>query len=156
MFKITLITVGSKMPRWVDEACNDFLKRLKDGISVNVVEIPLNKRSKTTDLSRVQDKEKQAIETAIPSNARLIALAIDGKQFNSIDLSKHIEKIQQINSHLCFIIGGPEGLPDALLSRCDEKWSLSNLTLPHTIARIVFLESLYRAWSILNNHPYHK
>lgn len=156
MFKITLITVGSKMPRWVDEACSDFLKRLKDGISVNVIEIPMIKRSKTTDLSRVQEKEKQAIESAIPSHSRLIALAIDGKQFHSEELAKHIEKVQQINSHLCFIIGGPEGLSDALLSRCDEKWSLSKLTLPHTIARVVFLESIYRAWSILNNHPYHK
>ena len=156
MFKITLITVGNKMPRWVDEACQDFLKRLKDGISVHIVEIPLLKRSKSSDLSRIQEKEKLAIEQAIPSNCRLIAMAINGNSFSSEGLARHIEKTQQLNSHLCFLIGGPEGLAQPLLDRCDEKWSLSKLTLPHTIARILFLESIYRAWSILNNHPYHK
>ncbi|GGI91395.1 23S rRNA (pseudouridine(1915)-N(3))-methyltransferase RlmH [Legionella impletisoli] len=156
MLKITLITIGSKMPSWVDDAVKEFSKRLQDGITLSLIEIPLQKRGKSADISRILEKEKLAIEAAIPSNARLIALDIQGEQFTSEQLAKKLERLQLISSHLCFLIGGPEGLPKELIEKSTELWSLSRLTLPHTLARIVFLEAIYRAWSILNNHPYHK
>ncbi|WP_133129808.1 23S rRNA (pseudouridine(1915)-N(3))-methyltransferase RlmH [Legionella yabuuchiae] len=156
MLKITLITIGSKMPRWVDEAVNEFSKRLQDGVTLSLIELPLQKRGKSADLPRILEKEKLAIEAAIPTSARLIALDIQGELFTSEQLAKKIEQLQHINSHLCFLIGGPEGLPNELIAKSAERWSLSRLTLPHTLARIVFLEAIYRAWSILQNHPYHK
>lgn len=156
MLKITLITLGNKMPDWVVQGSNDYAKRFNDGIQLKIIEIPLIKRSKSSDLSRIMEKESLLIKEAIPNGTRLIALEIEGKTFSSEQLAVKITQLQQISSHLCFLIGGPEGLSNDVLQLCDEKWSLSKLTLPHPLVRIILLETLYRAWSIINNHPYHK
>jgi 23S rRNA (pseudouridine1915-N3)-methyltransferase len=156
MLKITLITLGNKMPDWVVQGSNDYAKRFNDGIQLKIIEIPLIKRSKSSDLSRIMEKESLLIKEALPNGARLIALEIEGKTFSSEQLAVKITQLQQISSHLCFLIGGPEGLSNDILQLCDERWSLSKLTLPHPLVRIILLETLYRAWSIINNHPYHK
>lgn len=156
MLKITLVTMGNKMPTWVDQAVTEYTKRLQDGVAVTIVEIPLIRRGKSTDLSRIMEKEMAMMSAAIPNNARVIALDLAGEAFSSEQLAQKIARLQQITSHLCFLIGGPEGLASALLARSDERWSLSMLTLPHTLVRITLLEALYRAWSILHHHPYHK
>ena len=156
MLKLTLIVLGHKMPDWVATASNEFIKRLSDGISIQLIEIPIQKRGKSSDLARVLDKETQLIHAAIPTHAYLIALDRLGNLFSSEELAVKLNQLQHITSHLCCLIGGPEGLAPEVLSRCKERWSLSPLTLPHTIARIVLLETLYRSWSILHNHPYHK
>ena len=156
MLKLTLVTMGNKMPSWVNEASQEFIKRLQDGVCVQLIEIPLFKRGKSAELSRILDKEMILMRAAIPSNARLIALDKGGETFSSEQLASKLQHVQHVSSHLCFLIGGPEGLPSALLSQSHERWSLSTLTLPHALARIVLLETLYRAWSILHNHPYHK
>ena len=156
MLKITVLAFGNKMPGWVSEAVQEYSKRLYDGIALQLIELSLLKRSKSTDLNRTMDKEMALMSAAIPNNARLIALDIQGETFTSEQLATKLEQVQHLSSHLCFLIGGPEGLSRALMERCHERWSLSKLTLPHTIARIVLLEAIYRAWSILHNHPYHK
>ncbi|STX38392.1 23S rRNA (pseudouridine(1915)-N(3))-methyltransferase RlmH [Legionella feeleii] len=156
MFKITLIACGNKMPSWVNTAVAEFSKRLQDYVSFNLVEIPLAKRGKSTDLTRILEKEAALISAAIPSNARIIALEINGNSFTSEKLALKLEQLQKITSHLCFLIGGPEGLIPSVIARSNERWSLSQLTLPHPLVRIVLLEALYRAWSIIHNHPYHK
>ena len=156
MLKITIVALGNKMPDWVNEAVHEFKKRLNDGLCVSLVEIPLIRRGKSPDLARILEKEMSAMKDAIPNGSRVIALDLKGESFSSEELACKLEKLQQISSHLCFLIGGPEGLSPAMLANGHEKWSLSPLTLPHTIARIVLLEALYRAWSILQNHPYHK
>jgi 23S rRNA (pseudouridine1915-N3)-methyltransferase len=156
MLKITIITVGNKMPDWVAQGSADYAKRFNDGIQVKIIEIPLIRRTKFSDLARILEKEASAIKETLPSSARLIALDIEGKSFSSEQLALKITQLQQISSHLCFLIGGPEGLSQEIIERCDERWSLSKLTLPHPLVRIILLETLYRAWSIINNHPYHK
>jgi 23S rRNA (pseudouridine1915-N3)-methyltransferase len=156
MLKITILAFGNKMPAWVVQAVQEYSKRLQDGIALNLVELPLLRRSKSTDLNRTMEKEMALMSASIPNNARLIALDIQGETFSSEQLAIKLEQIQHISSHLCLLIGGPEGLARSLIERCNERWSLSKLTLPHTIARIVLLEAIYRAWSILHNHPYHK
>lgn len=144
------------MPGWVTQGCDEYSKRMHDGIQVQLIEIPLLTRTKSSDLSRIQEKESALLQNAIPPGSRLIALDVEGKTFTSERLAERIEKLQQITSHICLIIGGPEGLTRDFLARCDEKWSLSSLTLPHPLVRIVLLETLYRAWTIIQNHPYHK
>ncbi len=156
MLKITLITMGNKMPNWVNDGSLEYIKRLQDNINLKLVEIPLLKRNNAGDLPRILEKESQLLKDALPSNARLIALAINGKSFSSEELAFKLSQLQHLSSHLCFIIGGPEGLTGDILNRCHEQWSLSKLTLPHPLVRIILLESLYRAWSINHNHPYHK
>ncbi len=144
------------MPAWVNEALQEFSKRLQETVLLQLIEIPLVRRGKSTDLSRILEKEMALMSAAIPNGSRLIALAIDGETFSSEQLAVKMERLQQVTSHLCFLIGGPEGLSPELLKTCDERWSLSKLTLPHTLARIVLLETLYRTFSIINHHPYHK
>lgn len=156
MLKITVIALGNKMPDWVTQGTNEYAKRFNDGIQLKLIEIPLLTRNKSSDLTRILEKESLLIKEALPSGARIIALDIEGKSFSSEALAVKISQLQQISSHFCFLIGGPEGLSNELLTRCDEKWSLSKLTLPHPLARIILLETLYRAWSIIHNHPYHK
>lgn len=144
------------MQSWVNQGTQEYAKRFVDGISLNLIEIPLHTRNKSSDLNRIFEKESALIAEAIPNGSRVIALTIDGKAYSSEELAEKIAKIQHISSHLCFIIGGPEGLSQDTINRADECWSLSKLTLPHPLVRIVLLETLYRAWSIMNNHPYHK
>ena len=156
MLKITIIALGNKMPDWVNEAVDEFSKRLRESVILHLIEIPLIRRGKAMDLSRIFEKELTLLQAAIPKAARLIALDMHGESFTSEGLATKIKKLQLTSSHLCFLIGGPEGLLPELLAQCDERWSLSTLTLPHTLARILLLESIYRAHSILNNHPYHK
>ncbi len=144
------------MPAWVEQAAQEYTKRLQDGISLSIIEIPLIKRGKSTDTSRIMEKEMMQMSAVIPHNARLIALDVTGESFSSEQLADKIARLQQMTSHLCFLIGGPEGLSSELLARSNERWSLSRLTLPHTLVRITLLEALYRAWSILHHHPYHK
>jgi 23S rRNA (pseudouridine1915-N3)-methyltransferase len=156
MLKITVIAVGNKMPDWVVVGSSDYAKRFNDGIQLKLIEIPLTRRSKSTDLVRIMEKEALLIKEAIPNGARIIALDIGGKTFSSEELAVKITQLQQISSHFCFLIGGPEGFAKETLALCDERWSLSKLTLPHPLVRIILLETLYRAWSIINNHPYHK
>ncbi len=156
MLKITLIAVGDKMPSWVTTGANEYAKRFNDGIHLKLIEIPLSKRSKSSDLVRIMEKEALLIKNAIPSGARIIALDVQGKTYSSEELALRITHLQQISSHLCILIGGPEGFAKETLALCDERWSLSKLTLPHPLVRIILLETLYRAWSIINNHPYHK
>lgn len=156
MLKITIITLGNKMPDWVVQGSQEYSKRFTDGIQVKLIEIPLLRRSKTSDLARILEKETSLIIEAIPHNAKLIALDVEGKTFSSEELAQRISHLQQTNSHFCLVIGGPEGLSDEILKRSEERWSLSKLTLPHPLVRIMLLETLYRAWTIITNHPYHK
>ncbi|KTD68046.1 rRNA large subunit methyltransferase [Legionella steelei] len=144
------------MPDWVTQGSNEYAKRLNDGIQLKIIEIPLIRRSKSSDLSRIMEKESALMKDALPNNARIIALEIEGKAFSSEELALKISQLNQTTSHLCFLIGGPEGLSQDILKLCDDRWSLSKLTLPHPLVRIILLETLYRAWSIINNHPYHK
>ena len=144
------------MPTWVQQAVTEYAKRLQDSVTLTIVEIPLIRRGKSTDLSRIMEREMALMSAAIPNNARLIALDISGESFSSEQLAEKINRLQQITSHLCFLIGGPEGLSAELIARSNERWSLSKLTLPHTLVRITLVEALYRAWSILHHHPYHK
>lgn len=156
MLEITLIAMGNKMPTWVVEASNEFSKRLREAFKFNLIEIPLLRRTHAHNIAHVLEKEAVKLHQALPKNAHLIALDALGKSFTSENLATHLGKLQHITGHICFVIGGPEGLPQTLLTQSHEQLSLSSLTLPHPIARIVLLEALYRSWSILNNHPYHK
>lgn len=154
--KITVVAMGNKMPAWVDQAVSEYSKRLQEAVSITLVEIPLIRRGKSADISRIMAKEMTMMNAAIPHQSYIIALEIKGESFTSEQLAKKIAALQHKTPQLCFLIGGPEGLSADLVARSDERWSLSSLTLPHALARITLLEALYRAWSILNNHPYHK
>ncbi len=156
MLKITVCSIGQKMPKWVEIASEDLLKRMERKIQLDWIEIPLIKRTGASQLSQILEKEYHLLLDSIPPKAHIICLDAKGKTFTSEGLAKRMDELQHIHSHWCLIIGGPEGLHPALKEKANEMWSLSSLTFPHPMVRLILLESLYRSWCILNNHPYHK
>ncbi|HHB92377.1 MAG TPA: 23S rRNA (pseudouridine(1915)-N(3))-methyltransferase RlmH [Thioploca sp.] len=153
---IDLICIGQKMPSWVDTGFHEYAKRLPANYKLNLVQIPLKKRTKNSDLVRLQQIEGEQILTKIGINTLVIALDERGQIWDSIQLSTKLANWLQEYSKVALLVGGPEGLPLACKRRATQQWSLSKLTLPHQLVKIIIAEQIYRAWSLLNNHPYHR
>jgi 23S rRNA (pseudouridine1915-N3)-methyltransferase len=154
--KIKLIAVGEKMPAWVTQAYQEYSKRLPRELTLQLIEIPLHKRSKTTNLLQLQQKEGEQMLAAIPSQDYVVALDVQGKTWSTTELSQQLQQWMQQASNVSLLVGGPEGLADNCWPRVQSRWSLSPLTFPHPLVRIIVAEQIYRAWSILSNHPYHR
>lgn len=154
--KINIIAIGNKMPAWVEEASGDFIKRLPPEIKINSILLPLIKRGKKPDISRVVRDESRKILSAIPKGSVLVVLDVLGRPITTMKLSVLLDSWLQNGQDISIVIGGPDGVSDEILSAASMKLSLSALTFPHTLARVVLLEQIYRATSILNNHPYHR
>lgn len=154
--RIRIIAVGTKMPEWVAQGYADYAKRLPRDVLPELIELPLAQRSKNTDLAKAIEKEGEAMLAAVAKNDRVIALDVAGEPWSTEQLSQHLADWRMSGANYSLLIGGPDGLAPACLAQASEKWSLSALTLPHPLVRILLIEQLYRAWSILQNHPYHK
>jgi 23S rRNA (pseudouridine1915-N3)-methyltransferase len=154
--QIHLITVGTKMPSWVKQGYEDYAKRLPRDFELVLKEIPAGKRAKNSDVSRIVKEEGERMLAAIPSGSHLVTLDLGGKLWNTQELAQSLERWQVNTQHVCLFVGGPEGLAEEVKQRARESWCLSNLTFPHPLVRIVAAEQIYRAWSILQNHPYHR
>jgi len=154
--RIDLICIGQKMPSWVERGFNNYSKRFPSTCTLQLIEIPLRKRTKNADLVRLQRQECEQMLAAIAKGAYVIALDERGQAWNSLQLSDQLAHWMQEYSSVALLVGGPEGLSINCLQRAQQRWSLSTLTLPHLLVRIIVAEQLYRAWSLLNNHPYHR
>jgi 23S rRNA (pseudouridine1915-N3)-methyltransferase len=153
---IHLIAVGQKMPAWVDQACADFLKRLPRELQLNTIEVPLLKRGKNPDIQRIVRDESRKVLDAIPTGCSLVALDVKGNRISTEKLATTLDNWMQQGQDIAIVIGGPDGLSNELLQQADQAVSLSDMTFPHPLVRVIIVEQLYRAWSILNNHPYHR
>ena len=154
--KIHLIAVGKKMPEWVNSGFSEFSKRMPPELQINLIEITSSVRNKATPIEKNIKEEGERLQSAIPSNSRLIVLDEKGKNFSSIDLSKKMESWLPMGQDISIVIGGADGIDPVIKQQADETWSLSSFTLPHALVRVVIAEQLYRAWSILKGHPYHR
>lgn len=154
--KINLIATGNKMPDWVGLASDDFSKRLPAEIKINTILLPLIKRGKNSDIPRIVRDESRKLLAAVPKGSSLVVLDVLGKPITTMKLSSLLESWLQQGQEVSIVIGGPDGLSDELLAKASLKLSLSALTFPHPLVRVILLEQIYRAWSILNNHPYHR
>jgi 23S rRNA (pseudouridine1915-N3)-methyltransferase len=154
--KLTIIAVGTRMPDWVQTGYGEYAKRLPRECALELREIPLATRGKNTDIARAIEKESEAMLASIPAQERVIALDVLGKLQTTDSLADALRNWQMQGGNTSLLIGGPDGLSADCLSRANQRWSLSGLTLPHPLVRIVLAEQLYRAWSLLNNHPYHR
>ncbi len=154
--KIKVLCVGTRMPAWVISACEEFSKRLPREYAFEFVEIGLGARHKGQSPERAIHQESEAILAQIDARDWVVALEVKGANWSTEKLSQQLGQWQMDGQNVCFLIGGPDGLGPACRQRANQQWSLSALTLPHPIVRIVLVEQLYRAWSILNNHPYHR
>jgi 23S rRNA (pseudouridine1915-N3)-methyltransferase len=154
--RVRIIAVGTKMPSWVQDASQDYLKRFPREWQVEFVEIPLGHRGKGQDVAKAIAKEGENMLAAINPRERVIALDVKGKSWSTERLSLQMQDWQMSGSNIALLVGGPDGLSQCCLDKADQKWSLSELTLPHPLVRVLLSEQLYRGWSILKNHPYHK
>lgn len=144
------------MPNWVNQASADYQQRLHHHWPTKLTEITPHKRRPKQSADESKQIEAAAIEKAINPRSLLVITAVDGKLISTETLSEKCLQWQQHYSSIDIIIGGPDGIADNLLARADFTWSLSPLTLPHPLVRVVIMEQLYRAWSIGAGHPYHR
>jgi 23S rRNA (pseudouridine1915-N3)-methyltransferase len=154
--QISLIAVGTRMPDWVTQGYEEYARRMPTECSVKLVEIPAGKRSKGADLARITQKEGELTLAAAPKGARVVAMDVKGRAWSTEDLARELDAWRHDGRDVALLVGGPEGLAPECLKSAEQRWSLSNMTLPHPLVRIVIAEQLYRALSILNNHPYHR
>jgi 23S rRNA (pseudouridine1915-N3)-methyltransferase len=154
--RIHLLAVGTRLPAWQAAGVRDYLRRFPPQFELRVVEIAAARRSKAIPLQRILAEEGTRLLAAIPANARVVALDAGGCMWTTEQLAHAL--VQQIRhgDDIALLIGGPDGLAPDCLARSDDRWSLSALTLPHGLVRVVVAEQIYRAWSLLNRHPYHR
>lgn len=151
-----MIAVGTKMPGWVTEGFQEYVKRMPADAALELVEIPLATRGKNTDIARAIKQEGEQMLNAVSPGDRVIALEVKGKNWTTEQLAVEFAQWQMDGRNVALLIGGPDGLSDACRARADQQWSLSALTLPHPLVRVILAEQIYRAWSITRNHPYHR
>ena len=154
--KIYLIAIGDRMPSWVMQGYQEYAKRLPPECALQLIEVGLGKRVKNTNVERAMQDEGERMLAAIPRGCRRIALDVQGRQWSTPELAQQMEHWMQGGCDVALLVGGPDGLASTCVAQADGVWSLSPLTLPHPLVRIVLAEQLYRVWSILKGHPYHR
>ena len=156
MLRLSLITASNRQPEWVDEGADDHAKRLRGRCTLEIKVVPLARRTASGPAERAIQEESKRMLAAVPAGAHVVALLETGKPWSTKELARKLEGWMQLGAPVALLVGGPDGLSPECISRANERWSLSNLTLPHGLVRVVVAEALYRAWSLLENHPYHR
>ena len=153
---IRLLAVGDRQPPWVDAAFGMYADRFPREWRFRLDTIATVRRSKNDKTLQAMLAEGELIVAKLQKTEQVVLLDEGGKQLTSTELAGRLADWQQDSRDLSFIIGGPDGVSDACRQRADFVWSLSRLTLPHGLARVVFAEQLYRAWTLQTGHPYHR
>jgi 23S rRNA (pseudouridine1915-N3)-methyltransferase len=154
--RITALAIGSRMPGWVDAGVHSYQKRLPRQIEFNLKALGAPLRSAAADAPTRRKQEAEVLRNAIPAGARVIALDERGALWTSAELAEQLERWQRAAAPVVFLIGGADGLDASCRAQADQVWSLSPLTLPHALVRVVLAEQIYRAWTVLQGHPYHR
>lgn len=153
---VHLLAVGTRMPQWVEQGYREYAGRMPPECALKLTEIAAGRRTKGADLRRIQRQEGERLLAAIPAGARVIALEVEGRAWSTEALSGQLGQWLQDGRDVALLVGGPEGLDETCRRRADGAWSLSPLTLPHPLVRVIVAEQIYRAWSLLKGHPYHR
>lgn len=154
--RLQLVAVGTKMPAWVEQGYQEYARRFPPDMPLQLTEIAAGKRGKNADITRILHKEGEQMLATIPKGNRIVTLEVNGRPWTTEQLANELRKWQMDGRDVSLLVGGPEGLAPQCVAAAEQKWSLSALTLPHPLVRIVLAESLYRAWSLNHNHPYHR
>jgi 23S rRNA (pseudouridine1915-N3)-methyltransferase len=152
---LRIIAAGTRMPAWVDAGFDDFAARLRGDYRLELVEIPLGRRTATSAKEAVREEGERML-AALGRKATVVALQVDGRELATGALAQWLERQALTTSELAFCIGGPDGLDPAVDRRASLRWSLSKLTLPHALVRVIVAEALYRAVTVIKRHPYHR
>ncbi len=153
---LTVAAVGTRMPAWVQEAWTEYARRFPRGLSLHIREIALTRRGNNADVAALQKAEAESLLAAVPKGHLVVALDERGKQWSTVELAAQLENWMRDEHGVCFLVGGPDGLHASVRDRARSTWSLGRLTLPHPLVRVLLAEQLYRAWTITQNHPYHR
>ena len=154
--KLLVLAVGNRMPAWVTSGFEEYAKRMPREMPVLLKELKPAHRSRAADAGRWRQDEAGRISDAVPAGALRVVLDEHGRSFPTRRLAGHLERWRGDGRDIAFVIGGADGLAPAVRESADLLWSLSPLTLPHGLVRVVLAEQLYRAASLLANHPYHR
>jgi 23S rRNA (pseudouridine1915-N3)-methyltransferase len=154
--RLLVAAVGQRMPAWVQQAWDEYAKRFPRGLSLEMKEIPMPRRSRSAGVDGLRKAEGDSLLAAVPAGFRVVSLDERGKQWSTRELAEQLENWMREEQGVCFLIGGPDGLAEACRASADDLWSLSRLTLPHPMVRAILAEQLYRAWTVTQNHPYHR
>ena len=153
---IRLIAVGDRQPSWVDTAFENYAQRLPQQWQFRLDLIATAPRTKNSAAETAKLAEGQKVLAKIKAPECVVVLDERGKEFSSQELAARLDDWQSDGRDLTFVIGGPDGVSEQCMDRADLRWALSKLTLPHGLARVIFAEQLYRAWSLTTGHPYHR
>jgi len=154
--KLWILAVGNKMPFWVDQAFGEYAKRMPREARIELVEIKPEKRAGGKTVEQMQEAEMTRIQAVLPAGVREIVLDERGGEMTTLELAGSMKEWLQGGRDLAFVIGGADGLHASLRQRAGKLWSLSRLTMPHGLVRVLLAEQLYRAMSVIQNHPYHR
>jgi 23S rRNA (pseudouridine1915-N3)-methyltransferase len=154
--QLTALAIGTRMPAWVDEGVSTYSKRLPRHIGFSIHELSAAQRSSGSTVAKQKKIEGERILKALQQPCYCVALDERGKSWSSTDLAQQLEGWLGNHARVSFMIGGADGLAEACTERADRIWSLSSLTLPHALVRVVLAEQIYRAWTLLQGHPYHR
>ncbi len=144
------------MPAWTNEGYQEYARRLPRECCLKLVEIPLGQRTRSTPVERAVNEEGKRMLAAITPRQRVIAMDVAGRCWSTEQLAEQLVNWLQAGSDVSLLVGGPDGLSDSCMERVEQRWSLSALTLPHPLVRVLLAEQLYRAWTVINHHPYHR
>lgn len=151
-----MIAAGTRMPPWVDEGFADYRGRLPRECRLELTEIPLSRYRRSGDVARAVRDEGERMLATLGARDHVVALEVGGRAFDTAGLAGLLEEWMRDGADVALLVGGPDGLAPACIERSRLQWSLSPLTLPHGLVRVLVAEQLYRAWSILKGHPYHR
>ena len=154
--QINLLAVGTRMPAWVDEGYREYARRMPRECSLVLNEVPLAQRSKSQAIERAVNEEGKRMLAALSDRQQVIALDVKGRSWSTEQLAQQLDNWKQDGRDISLLVGGPDGLAAECLQRAEQVWSLSSLTLPHPLVRVLLAEQLYRAWSLNSGHPYHR
>jgi 23S rRNA (pseudouridine1915-N3)-methyltransferase len=154
--QIKIIAVGTKMPAWVESAVNDYSGRMPTEFALQWKEVKAEMRSSTSNAAQWMQREAVKISEQLPASCHRVLLDEKGKDLTTAQLAHRLSFWREQGLPVAIIIGGPDGVDPSIKQTANETLRLSSLTLPHPMVRVVLAEQLYRAWSILTNHPYHR
>ena len=154
--KIKLLSLGEKPPKWIIEGVNEYKKRLSSSIVLEIIELPIAKRGKTGNPSIWMAQEAKTITSKLNPSDHLVILDVASKIISTEDLADKMANWKQNSPNVVILIGGPDGIDQSIKNIAKEKISISKMTFPHPLVRVIITEQLYRAQTILDGHPYHK
>jgi 23S rRNA (pseudouridine1915-N3)-methyltransferase len=154
--QITIVAVGIRLPSWINQGVNEYIKRFPPEVNLQLCELNPVKRNKSATREKILSQEAERIITAIPKGNYIIVLDEHGKTQRTTVLAKHMDSWMREGKNIALVIGGADGIHEDIKKKANEVWSLSDYTLPHGLARVLLTEQLYRAWTVIKKHPYHR